>query len=84
MVKAAKRLADDLRVVIMLTDLEVPPMRRRRGSLKLKVLYGFGDSSRGMVLVGAYISARRSDTNTACGLKLFVRSIQITRNHEIW
>jgi hypothetical protein len=44
-VKAAKRLADDLRVLTMLTNPEVPPLRRLRGSLKLKVLYGFGDSS---------------------------------------
>jgi hypothetical protein len=44
MVKAAKRLADDLRVLTMITDLEVPPLRRLRGSSKLKVLYGFGDS----------------------------------------
>jgi hypothetical protein len=44
-VKAAKRLADDLRVLTMLTNLEVPPLRRLRGSSKLKVLYGFGDSS---------------------------------------
>jgi hypothetical protein len=43
-VKAAKRLADDLRVLTMLTALEVPPIRRLRGSSKLKVLYGFGDS----------------------------------------
>jgi hypothetical protein len=46
MVKAAKRLADDLRVLTMLTALEVPPLRRLRGSSKLKVLYGLGDSSR--------------------------------------
>jgi hypothetical protein len=44
-VKAAKRLADDLRVLTMLTNPEVPPLRRLRGSSKLKVLYGFGDSS---------------------------------------
>jgi hypothetical protein len=45
MAKAAKRLAVDLRVLTMLTDLEVPPLRRLIGSSKLKVLYGFGDSS---------------------------------------
>jgi hypothetical protein len=44
-VKAAKSLADDLRVLTMLTALEVPPLRRLRSSSKLKVLYGFGDSS---------------------------------------
>jgi hypothetical protein len=44
-VKAAKRLAEDLRVLTMLTDLEVPPLRRLRGSSKLKVLHGFGESS---------------------------------------
>jgi elongation factor P--beta-lysine ligase len=45
-VKAVKRLADDTRVLTMLTSLEVPPLRRLIGSSKLKVLYGFGDSSR--------------------------------------
>jgi hypothetical protein len=33
-------------VLTMLTELEVPPLRRLRGSSQVKVLYGFGDSSR--------------------------------------
>jgi hypothetical protein len=45
MVKAAKRLADDLRVLTMLIYPEVPPLQRLTGSSKLKILYGFGDSS---------------------------------------
>jgi hypothetical protein len=43
--KAATRLADNLRMLTTLTTPEVPPLRRLRGSSKLKVLYGFGDSS---------------------------------------
>jgi hypothetical protein len=44
-VKAENRLADGLWVLTTLTDLEVPSLRRLRGSSKLKVMYGFGDSS---------------------------------------
>jgi hypothetical protein len=43
--RAARHLAEDLRILTMLTDLEVPPLQRLWGSSHAKVLSGFGDSS---------------------------------------
>jgi hypothetical protein len=42
---AVTRLADDLRVLTMLTNLEVPHLWRFWGFSQPKVLYGFGNSS---------------------------------------
>jgi hypothetical protein len=44
-VKATKHLYEELWVLTMLMELEVPPLRRRRGSSPAKVLYGIGDST---------------------------------------
>jgi hypothetical protein len=44
-VQVVKRLAEDLRVLAMLANLKVPPLRKLRGYSQAKVLYGFGDSS---------------------------------------
>jgi hypothetical protein len=46
-VEAADRLQVDLSVLEMLTSNECPPLRRIRASSTVKVLYRFGDASKG-------------------------------------
>jgi hypothetical protein len=47
LVKAAERLEADMEVLCMLTSSEHPPLRRIRASSIIKVVYGFGDASKG-------------------------------------
>jgi hypothetical protein len=47
LVAAADRLQADLNVLEMLTSNECPPLRRIRASSTVKLLYGFGDASKG-------------------------------------
>jgi hypothetical protein len=47
LVGAADRLQADLNMLEMLTSNECPPLRRIRASSTVKVLYGFGDASKG-------------------------------------
>jgi hypothetical protein len=83
LVLSVPRLRDDLNVLIKVTEVEAPPLRRVRASRKVNILYGFGDAS-GSGLAGAWTSERGCDTNLEYSATKFRKPLRITGNSGTW